>query len=429
MTTATLEAPEQSTADITLTPGQEAAMHAYVRFLMDPNEQVFVLRGYSGTGKSTLVRTMLQRLDGIIQACQLIHVDLGSYEVKLTATTNKAAENFAYLSKREVSTIHSYLSLRVKTNWETRETYLSPSPQATVKERVLLFIDEASYIDPTLLKYIWRFTNNCKIVFIGDPAQLTPVGCADTVVFNGKYPGAELTEVMRQQGGSPITDLATKFRHMVNTGESFQFTPDGNHIQHMNQDDFENEIIREFSRPNWGYHDSKVLAYTNARVIAYNKAIRDCVKGSPEFHVGDYAVCNTYVAGNTKGGGRVKTDQTVLIKGISEPMDRYGVTGREFELDAGTFFGPASLEAWKAQEKALHSSGEYETLQHMENTFIDLRAAYSCTINKSQGSTYDRVFIDLSDVRKCRNPNTMARLLYVGVSRARHQVFLTGDIY
>lgn len=429
MNTATLEAPVKADADITLTPGQEAAMNAYVRFLMDPNEQVFVLRGYSGTGKSTLVRTMMTRLPGIIEACKLIHADLGSYDVAFTATTNKAAENFAYLTKREVKTIHSYLNLMVRTNWETRETYLTPGRSATVKDRVLLFIDEASYIDPALLKHIWRFTNNCKIVFIGDPAQLTPVDCSDTVVFNGGYPGAELTEVMRQHGGSPITDLATQFRHMVNTGESFQFKPDGKHIQHLNQEDFENAIIHEFSRPDWAYHDSKVLAYTNARVIGYNKAIRDCVKGSPEFHPGDYAVCNSYVSGDGTLGRGVKTDQTVLIKEISEPMSSYGVRGKQFTLDAGTYFGPDSLDAWKAQSKALHSAGEYESLQAMEKSFIDLRAAYACTINKSQGSTYDRVFIDLDDVRKCRNPNTMARLLYVGVSRARHQVFLTGDIY
>jgi ATP-dependent exoDNAse (exonuclease V) alpha subunit len=70
----------------------------------------------------------------------------------------------------------------------------------------------------------------------------------------------------------------------------------------------------------------------------------------------------------------------------------------------------------------------YGVIAEMESYFIDLRAAYACTINKSQGSTYDRVYIDLEDVRKCKNPNLLARLLYVGVSRARHQVFLTGSI-
>jgi ATP-dependent exoDNAse (exonuclease V) alpha subunit len=57
-----------------------------------------------------------------------------------------------------------------------------------------------------------------------------------------------------------------------------------------------------------------------------------------------------------------------------------------------------------------------------------LRAAYAQTINKSQGSTYDRVFIDLDDLARCSSGDQLARMLYVGFSRARHQVFLTGDL-
>jgi ATP-dependent exoDNAse (exonuclease V) alpha subunit len=60
--------------------------------------------------------------------------------------------------------------------------------------------------------------------------------------------------------------------------------------------------------------------------------------------------------------------------------------------------------------------------------WIDLRAAYAQTVNKSQGSTYDRVFIDLDDIRRCNSGDQIARMLYVAVSRAREQVFLTGDL-
>lgn len=438
MTTATLEAPALAlpnttelapAGEITLTPGQDAAMTAIVGFLLDPDASVFVLSGYSGTGKSTLVRTVLNRLPGIIEACKIIHANLGSYTVQLTATTNKAAENFAHLTGRAVSTIQSYLGLMVRKDWDTNKNCLVPGKAAVVKEHILLFIDEATFIDNELLRFIWRYTNRCKIIFMGDPAQLLNPGSSTSPVFNGKYQGAQLTEVMRAPGGStnPITELATKFRHMVDTGERFQFTPDGQHIQWLDQDAFENEIIKEFCRPDWGYHDSKILAWTNACVIAYNKAVRDCAKGSPNFHVGDYAVCNSYVAGEQGRGKRVKTDQTVYIKGIGEPKMQHGVSGRNIELDAGTFFVPDSLAEWKAIEKALHNSGEYEALQKMEATFMDLRAAYACTINKSQGSTFDRVFIDLNDVGKCLNQDLLARMLYVGVSRARHQVFLTGD--
>jgi exodeoxyribonuclease V len=58
---------------------------------------------------------------------------------------------------------------------------------------------------------------------------------------------------------------------------------------------------------------------------------------------------------------------------------------------------------------------------------VDLRAVFAQTVNKSQGSTYDKVFFDLDDLKKCHNGNTLARLLYVGTSRARHQCFFVGD--
>ena len=65
---------------------------------------------------------------------------------------------------------------------------------------------------------------------------------------------------------------------------------------------------------------------------------------------------------------------------------------------------------------------------HIETQWIDLRNAFACTINKSQGSTFDAVFIDLDDVRRCNSGEQMARMLYVAVSRARNHVYLTGDI-
>ena len=61
-------------------------------------------------------------------------------------------------------------------------------------------------------------------------------------------------------------------------------------------------------------------------------------------------------------------------------------------------------------------------------TWIDLRAQHACTIDKSQGSTYAQVFIDLDDIAKCNISSQVARMCYVAVSRARHKVYLTGDL-
>jgi hypothetical protein len=421
---------EAEIEQITLTEGQEAALQAFLKFMMDPMQHVFVLAGYSGTGKSTLVKSLLKRLPGMLSTIQLMGIDIPDYDINLTATTNKACEALNSLSKLPVKTIQSHLSLRVHTNYETMETTLQPARDASVHVHELLFIDEASYIDHELLKYIFRFTSDCKIVFLGDPAQLTPVNCSTTPVFSAGYQGAQLTQVMRQisQDGriNQILDLSTKLRNMVNTGENFEFEPDGESIIHLDREAFDEAVVAEFTRPNWAYHDSKVLTWTNKKGIAYNHGIQGLTKGTPVFQKGDYAVCNSYVNG---GRGRtVKTDQMVYVSGASDVETVHGVEGRRYSLDVGEFFCPNSLDDWKAAVKHFQAKKLYGVIAEMESYFIDLRAAYACTINKSQGSTYDRVYIDLEDVRKCKNPNLLARLLYVGVSRARHQVFLTGSI-
>ena len=293
---APLVIPMGSTQHITLTADQQAALDAFHIFLLDPLQSVFLLQGYSGCGKTTLVRTILERLPGYMKTVRLIIPKQEDYEVVLTATTNKAADNLRYLTGTEAFTIHSYLGLRVQNNYKDDTTTLVPS-KAERKRGVLLFIDEASYVDSQLLGYIFALTDpkTCKICFVGDPAQLTPVKATSTPVFDAGFVGASLTEVVRQVAGNPIVDLSTKFRHTVQTGQFFSFKPDGTSIKYLDRKGFNQQIEVEFARPDWKYRDSKVLGWTNKCVIGYNHAIRHHVKGDPSFAVGDYAVCNSFI--------------------------------------------------------------------------------------------------------------------------------------
>lgn len=409
----------------TLTTDQQNALNAFTHFLSDPVETVFVLSGYSGTGKSTLVKYLIDQLPGFMKTFKLINPSQKDYVLQLTATTNKAAESLAHITGMDVATIHSFLQLRVHTDYKSGVTKLIPRNQ-DVQEGFLLFIDEASYVDSNLLQLIFSKVRNCKIVFMGDPAQLTPVKSQGTPVFDANFCGAKLEQVVRQAEGNPIVDLSAKFRNTVNSGEFFSFTPDGHHIQYMNRDDFDNAIKAEFLRPNWRYSDSKVLAWTNARVIAYNHAIRDLVEGDPHFQTGDYAVVNKFVSASSKS---LKTDQLVQITGISHETEEYGVKGHMYTIDnSAVFFGPKNLKDKKEFIKKARANEQLSLVALAEDRWIDLRAAYAATVNKSQGSTYDRVFVDLDDIRRCNSGDQIARMLYVAVSRARHTVYLTGDI-
>ena len=415
-----------------LTPDQQGALEKLCTFLSDPSETAFIIEGYSGTGKSTLVKTFLDQLPAMQKTIRLINPAYRILDVGLTATTHKAAENFSMITGLPVTTIHSFLGLRVSTDHMTGDSQLVVSKNnAGPISGQLILIDEASYIDGQLLTLIFKRIIRCKVIFIGDPAQLVNYKIGKAPVFVAPFPKAKLEKVVRQvseegQPLHPITDLSAKFRHAVNTGEWFSFTPDGHHIRHVPRDVFVSEVLAEFSRPDWGHRDSKVLAWTNRRVIDYNHLVNDHVKGSTNFQVGEYAICNKFV---TRDQGSIKTDQRVFITGISGSEERHGVLGRTMTLDhTKRFFYPDSMEAKCARLKLARELSEYAVAREIEESWIDLRYEFAQTVDKSQGSTYDRVFIDLDDINKCNSGNQIARMLYVGVSRARHHVVFTGDL-
>lgn len=412
--------------NLVLSEDQQKALTAFNEFILDPVDTVFVLRGFAGCGKSTLVRVILDQLPRVLKAARLIQLPVADYNVELTATTNKAAEALAGITGSTVATVHSKLNIRVSTDYRTGEAELKIARNAGKLMHTILVVDEASFIDRALLQMIFQQVENCKIIFIGDPAQLSPVKSNSTPVFDAPFRGAELREVMRQAAGNPIIDLATKFRQTVETGEFFSFSPDGYHIQHLPRAKFEELVLAEFTRPDWRYHDSKVLAWTNKTVVGYNHAIAARAKGNPELQVGDYAVCNSYVRNQQ---GSIKTDALVFISQLFKKETRHGVYGRYVELNYGlTFFCPDNFADRAAAHKLAISEERFSNAQEISESWIDLRAAYACTINKSQGSTYDKVFIDLDDIRKCNSGEQIARMLYVAVSRARFHVYFTGDL-
>lgn len=418
--------------NIVLSNDQQAALDKIYNFLLVPEERVFVLRGYSGCGKSTLVRTFLDRLPGVLKMARLVDPDMVNYEVILTASTNKAAETLSQMTGQSASTIHSALGLRIFTDFSAGgKTSLVPKNGEKLYNKFIV-IDEFSFIDSQLLGLIFERTENCKILFVGDPAQLAPVQSSRIPVIEAGFASAELREVMRQpkKDGDetwvhPITALGAQFRHTVETGEWIPFKPDGEYIIHLDRTDFNDAIKAEFTNPDWKHDDSTVLGWTNKLVIQYNQYVRNLVKGDPHFAVGDYAVCNNYVQANKIS---FKTDEMVQITGISEETEELGVRGHDFTINGKTImFMPFSLAERNERLKKAKAAKEFGVVQRIEQQWIDLRAVYARTINKAQGSTYGKVFMDLDDIGRCNSGDQIARMMYVGPTRAKHQVFMTGD--
>lgn len=418
-------------SDIILTADQSNAENAFVQFLMDPDQQVFVLSGYSGTGKSTLIKTLLSRLDSYLEQVSKKHPDHMIHDVILTATTNKAAENFQSITGREVRTIHSQLKFRVMTDYATGKKELV----ATSKQKLqftLLFIDEASYVDSKTLDMIFKQVENCKVVFIGDKAQLLMPKSMSAPVFSAGFPSAHLSEVMRQLGpdGKPqvnlITELATAFRHTVDTGVwPTNFKPDGETVLWVPRRQFKDVIEAEFLRDDWTYHDSKILAFRNDTVVAYNHHIRGQLKGEPRLQKGDYAENNHFV---NVGKNGIKTDQTVYISQIEPDSKEFDVPGNWVELDYMIrAFHPHDRSIKARLAARFRAAGELKNAATVDN-WVDLRSVFAQTVNKSQGSTYKRVYLDLDDIKRCTHGNQIARMMYVGISRAQMQCWMTGDL-
>lgn len=411
---------------ITLNEGQKNAYNTIMGFIGSPSHNVLVLSGFAGTGKSTLMNEVRAGLPKVIDAINLIRPGNEiHFDIEFTATTNKATEALADVLGEEVKTIQSSLGLIVKKDYKTNQSQLTTTKRTQEKINSILFIDEASFIDAPLLELILKLTQHSKVIFIGDPAQLTHFNYKTAPVFDRGFPEVRLEQIMRQGEGNPIIDLSAAFRNTVMGQPFFSFVPDQHHIQRLSDDDFKQAMMQEFSRSDWHYSDSKILAWTNKTVIQYNKFINDHLTGTPELVTGDYAVCNEYIQGN---GCSFKTDALVQITSVF-PTKKHGVDGYQIGIENRfTGFMPKHLDDKKNRIKVARKAQDDDTLVDINRHWIDLRAAYACTINKSQGSTYKKVFIDLDDVSKCNIPNQMARMLYVAVSRASDQVIFKGDL-
>lgn len=412
----------------TLTEHQQEAFNKLLSFVSDPNIKIGVLEGFSGTGKTFMVRKLVDELPQYNKAMRLINPSYKELEVRLTATTNKAAEALETSSKLPVVTVHSALNMRVHRDFKTGETSLRQSKDFVPLKNTLLIVDEMSFPDDDLIDMIEKsICKNSKIIYIGDPAQLVGFNSDSAPAFNRGYPTAKLTEVVRQKEGNQIQEVGEMFRDGVTTGNFRPFIPNGVDILHVDHTEFQRLFIDDMSSPNWLHSDSRILAWRNKTVTHYNDIVATAIKGTREIMPGDYVINNHFVL---QGKNSIATDKVVRVVDVI-PENRHGYPGKLYMLEGYSigFFCPNNFADIKGAAKHYRNRGDYHTAIDIDNTWADFRPVYASTIDKSQGSTFKRVYVDLNDVgaSKWRWKN-MFRLLYVGCTRPSEQLILTGDI-
>ena len=284
-----------------LTESQTKAVDALQRFLEDPDERCFILRGYAGTGKTFLI-------GGLVRYLQDVH-----RKPQMMAPTGRAAHVLRDRHQVEASTIHRtiYSLAALKDYRELDERgditykFYFDLRNNDIDHDTVFIVDEASMISDQysesefmhfgsgrllsdLLRYI-NFDGNDyrkKLILVGDNAQLPPFGASPlepSPALDSNYlqkkcrinsSGCELTDVVRQLDSSLILKNASEMRRMLQEDrfQKFDFVADGVTIREFLPDQFIETFVRE--RDSKSFTSTVIVAYTNATTKSYNEAVR-----------------------------------------------------------------------------------------------------------------------------------------------------------
>lgn len=409
-----------------LTPEQQSGLAAFDKFLFDDSERDFILSGFSGCGKTYLTEAMITSVINAIKTYQLLDADR-EIDYEITATTNAAAEVLSQRLNMPVRTIFSALDISLRECHRTGRELLNFDKCKFSKKETIYFIDEASYLSKEMLLKMREKRPNAKFVYIGDKFQLAPIGFNEAPAFGQSCPSFHLSKIIRNKGD--LQDFVIELKNGVEKSRFYPFMNkhNGDTIQIVNGEDFQKAIDAEFGRPNFNIGDAKILAYHNHEVKAYANYVRN-IHGKPDWFVkGDTVIVN-------KTYGNVATDSMCKIVSIDQPKQNdYGLDTYLVTLDRLGHPVPYTPEDYKLKQMLKQyasraSAGEIHWSEYfdLKNHFIDIRDPNASTVHKSQGATYQTVFLDMHDLNECRSKSMLRRLRYVGVSRASTRIFIYG---
>ncbi len=411
-----------------LNEGQTLASEGFLQFLLGPDKELRIT-GPGGVGKTFLMGHMIDEIIPMYQeTCQMMGIPPEYHAVYMTATTNKAAEVLGLQTGRPTSTVHSHFGLKVQSDFDTGVSKVTKSSAWTVYHNIILFIDEASMIDSDLYDLIHEGTCKCKIVYVGDKDQLAPVKESLSPVYKRPMETFELLEPMRT-AIPELQALNAQTRLAVTTQEFLPIQIVPGIIDWLSGEEFEQEIADNFLDPD---NDNVILAYTNSRVIEYNSHIRE-MRGMPaEFVKGEHLIS---ASANRFGKRSISIEDELTILELEDMAVPFEVNhDTTLEVKYATLqnsFGeiitdvpiPVDRAHYDALVKYFKRLKNWRVYYKLKEQLPDLRQRDARTIYKIQGSSVSgTVYIDAANLSTCHNPAQAARLLYVGVSRARKRV-------
>ncbi len=446
------------------TTSQQQLIDGLGSFMMDETlSSVCLIKGYAGTGKTSLMKAFTDVLDEMKVPCQLM------------APTGRAAKVLSSYTGRPAYTIHKQIYRRQSSADDFGAFNLNYNK---AKDAVFI-VDEASMISNRSMEYTvfgsgnlledllnFVFSNErCKLVVIGDVAQLPPVGFEESPALDKLYLeslGMQvkeffLSEVVRQEAESGILYNATKLRFSLDEGVFGQEYPG---LEAKGYPDFKRitgeELIDELNwcQENFGLDETLVVCRSNKRANLFNKGIRGSILyREEELTVTDHLLImkNNYhwLKDNKEADFIANGDiaEVMRINGYEELYDRrfanvtLRLTDYEYlEIDVKILldalhtdtagFSKDEQEAffYKVMEDYEDEKSQRKKYQKVkENPYynaLQVKYAYAMTCHKSQGGQWKAVFIDQGYVPEEQLGTGYYRWLYTAITRATERVYL-----
>ena len=421
------------------------------------NKNIFILKGYAGTGKTTLVSSLIKSLPSI-----------GKRSV-LLAPTGRAAKVLSRYSKKKASTIHKKIYW-IRTT-KTGNTYI------TLKENThtntIFIVDEASMIPEDskdslgnrsllkdLIQYIYEGVD-CKLILIGDTAQLPPIHleispALDEERIELNYSKhticRELKKVVRQKNNSLILENATNIRTLIlNQNYIFpKFSVNHEVIRINSGEELQDYIESAYSQS--GVENTTVICKSNKRANQYNSRIRSEIRWQEDLiSAGDILMIvrnNYFWLDEDSDAGFLANGDIVEVTRIQQIIKRYGFKfakasiklldyPKEKELETVLLLDTIEYETPSLsynnyqklyKEVGLDYKGQKEINKKIkENKYfnaIQIKFAYAITCHKSQGGQWERVFVDLGYFTDDMLDKSFLRWLYTALTRATQKLYL-----
>lgn len=468
-----------------LSEDQRATLDAFVSFLASPEDSVFILSGAAGTGKTTLVRQMVEAARHL------------NRQTHLAALTGRATTIARVRTGGDATTLHSFLY-----RFDPRASKVVEGvPQLVFSLRdpvdgmaSVLFVDEASmlgsgpaaefatmrfgsgHLAADLLRYWFGRSGpnrpSSKLVLVGDPYQLPPVGDDESIAFSPSgwetlvdaVVGSRLTTIradlktVHRQGLGGVLDLATRFRDAMEAGDFRTFpTPPADDAEVGAHATAGASLVPWARQVADDPHTQAIIAYTNAGVAGWNRRVRQERWGDPDapIRAGDVVVTTRHDPRTGLDNGEILEIKTAdpavrVIAHLGREVHLRQVAIRstisDQVLDAlladGTLDSPdRTMSRDDSQVLWVDFTQRHRGLRDSTPEFWDAvrrdptlnpivaKYGYALTGHKAQGGQWDRVVVDFAALPVAPDSEQGFRWTYTAITRARTALDLIDPPY